>query len=252
MSDLNLGDHISHRFNEELESIRSKVMTMGGLVEKQVQDGLTALIDNNRELAELVAASDVKVNGLEVEIDEECTRILAKRQPTASDLRLVVSIIKTITDLERIGDEAEKLGRYTLSLNDQGLRSRHYSQLQHLGDHVTRMLRDSLNSFAHMDAEAALHTIASDKKINAEFESISRNLITHMMEDPREIANALRVTWCARALERIGDHSKNICEYVVFFVKGKDVRHVTLNEAAESVDIDISGDAAEAIEDGDK
>lgn len=248
MSDLNIGDHISHRFNEELESIRSKVMTMGGLVEKQVQDGLSALIDNDRELAELVSASDVKVNAMEVEIDEDCTRILAKRQPTASDLRLVVSIIKTITDLERIGDEAEKLGRYTLSLNDQGLRSRHYGKLQHLGTHVLRMLHDSLNSFAHMDAEAALRTIANDKKVNAEFESISRNLITHMMEDPREIANALRVTWCARALERIGDHSKNICEYVVYFVKGKDVRHVSLNQAAQSVDVDISS----AIEDDGK
>ncbi|MCB1754886.1 MAG: phosphate signaling complex protein PhoU [Gammaproteobacteria bacterium] len=247
MTDLNLGDHISQRFNEELEMIRTNVMTMGGLVEKQVADGLKALVEADPELAEIVSTSDVKINTMEVEIDEQCARIIAMRQPAASDLRLVVSIIKTITDLERIGDEAQKLGRYSLKVNDEYLRARHFGQLQHLGDHVLVMLRSALNSFAHMDVEAALQAISTDERIDAEFESISRNLITHMMEDPREIANALRVTWCARALERIGDHSKNICEYVVYLVKGKDVRHTRLEKAAVEVDVDldISDDDAE-------
>ncbi len=252
MTDLNLGDHISHRFNEELEQVRNDVMTMGGLVEKQVADGLRALIGSDRALAEVVSTSDVKVNAMEVEIDERCTQIIAKRQPAASDLRLVVSIIKTITDLERIGDEAEKLGMYSLKLNDQKIRSRHFDQLQHLGDHVLIMLRSALDSFAHMDVEAALQTIASDYGVDSEFESVSRNLITYMMEDPREIADALRVTWCARALERIGDHSKNICEYVVYLVKGKDVRHISLDEMAEEVNITVNTDKTANTVDEDK
>ena len=251
MSDLNLGDHISNRYNEELELVRNQVMAMGGLVEKQVANGLHALIKSDAKLAEIVAKSDAKINGMEVAIDEECTRILVKRQPAASDLRLVVSIIKTITDLERIGDEAEKLGIYTLKLNDEKVGSRHFEQLQHLGDHVLVMLRSALDCFAHLDAEAALRTIATDVTIDTEYEAISRNLITHMMEDPREIKDALRVAWCARALERIGDHSKNICEYVVYLVKGKDVRHISIEEAVEELEYD-NDPMTSSIEDGDK
>ncbi|HBR97894.1 MAG TPA: phosphate transport system regulatory protein PhoU [Gammaproteobacteria bacterium] len=248
MSENNLGDHISHRFDEELEAVRNQVLKMGGLVERQVASGISALIEHDHTLARVVARSDVKINALEVSIDEQCTQIIARRQPTASDLRLIISVIKTITDLERIGDEAEKLGEYALRVENEGIRARHYEQLQHLGDHVLKMLRDSLNCFAKMDVEMALLTIASDKRIDDEFESVSRNLITHMMEDPREIASVLHVTWCARALERIGDHAKNICEYVVYLVKGKDVRHISLEQVAEEVDIELDID----IEDGDK
>lgn len=223
--DSNLGSHISRRFDHELESIRNKVLTMGGLVETQVNLGLKGLLESDSEIARKVVQDDYKINRMEVEIDDQCVKILARRQPAASDLRLVVAIIKTITDLERIGDQAEKLGRNQLELVDNGASLSNYVNLEHLGELVSRMLNRALDAFARMDVEEALKTIALDDKINAEFEAIMRQVITHMMEDPRTIRNALRVSWCARALERIGDHSKNICEYIVFLVQGKDVRH---------------------------
>ena len=218
--------HISKRFDHELEDIRNKVLSMGGLVETQVASGLKGLLESDSKIAEQVVRDDYKINRMEVEIDEKCLEILARRQPAASDLRLVVAIIKTITDLERIGDQAEKLGRNQLELIDGGGKQSNHTKLEHLGELVSRMLNRALDAFARMDVDEALKTIALDEKINAEFESISRQLITHMMEDPRTIQNSLRVSWCARALERIGDHSKNICEYVVFLVQGKDVRHI--------------------------
>lgn len=223
--DSNLGSHISRRFDHELESIRNKVLTMGGLVETQVNLGLKGLLESDSEIARKVVQDDYKINRMEVEIDEKCVQILARRQPAASDLRLVVAIIKTITDLERIGDQAEKLGRNQLELVDNGASLSNYVNLEHFGELVSRMLNRALDAFARMDVEEALKTIALDEKINAEFEAVMRQVITHMMEDPRTIRNALRVSWCARALERIGDHSKNICEYIVFLVQGKDVRH---------------------------
>jgi len=233
--DLNLTQHISRRFNAELEEVRSDVMAMGGLVEKQLTDGLTALTTSNTQIAEDVASSDYKVNSMEVAIDEKCTQILARRQPAASDLRLVVAIIKTITDLERIGDEAEKLGHLAVKLSDKSVTSSQFVELRHLGDHVKTMLHNALDAFARMDVEDALQTIESDKLVNEEFESIMRQLITRMMEDPREIKNALRVSWCARALERIGDHASNICEYVVYLVKGKDIRHISLDKMRDEL-----------------
>ena len=218
--------HISKRFDHELESIRNKVLTMGGLVETQVNSGLKGLLESDSEIARRVVRDDYKVNRMEVEIDERCVEILARRQPAAGDLRLVVAIIKTITDLERIGDQAEKLGRNQLELVDAGASLSSYANLEHLGELVSRMLNRSLDAFARMDVDEALKTIALDDKINDEFEAMMRQLITHMMEDPRTIRNVLRISWCARALERIGDHAKNICEYVVFLVQGKDVRHI--------------------------
>ena len=221
-----LGGHISKRFDHELENIRNKVLTMGGLVETQVNNGLKGLLESDSEIAHRVVEEDYKINRMEVEIDEQCVEILARRQPAASDLRLVVAIIKTITDLERIGDQAEKLGRNQLELLDGGASLLNFVNLEHLGELVSRLLNRALDAFARMDDEEALKTIAMDEKVNDEFEAVMRQLITHMMEDPRTIRNALRVSWVARALERIGDHSKNICEYVVFLVQGKDVRHI--------------------------
>ncbi|MGD1990420.1 MAG: phosphate signaling complex protein PhoU [Chromatiales bacterium] len=238
-NDLNLNQHISHRYNEELEGLRNKVMKMGGMVEKQISRGMKALLSFDTELAEVVSSSDYEINALEVEIDEACMQILARRQPTASDLRLIVTIFKTITDLERIGDEAEKLGRYSILLADENTTPGHYVELRHLGEHVKRMLRDSLDAFARLDADAAMRTIHDDELVNEEFDAISRQLITRMMEDPREIKNALRISWCARALERMGDHTKNICEYLVFLVHGKDIRHTSLEKMQESMGIDL-------------
>ena len=237
--DLYLSQHISQRFNAELEEIRNSVMKMGGLVEKQISRGMKALLTSDSELGELVTSSDYEINALEVDIDEECMQILARRQPAASDLRLIVTIIKTITDLERIGDEAEKLGRYSVLLADENTTPGHFVELGHLGQHVKRMLRDALDAFARLDAEAALRTIHDDALVNEEFDAISRQLITRMMEDPREIKNALRISWCARALERMGDHTKNICEYIVFLVQGKDIRHTSIEKMQESAGIDL-------------
>ena len=229
-----LTGHISKRFDQELEDIRNQVLAMGGLVETQVNDGIRCLVESNSELAHRVVETDHKVNRMEVEIDDQCVQILARRQPAASDLRLIVAVIKTITDLERIGDQAEKLGKMQLELDDQGVSSATFVKLEHLGELVSKILNLALDAFARMNVEDAMRTIEWDRKINAEFDGLMRELITHMMEDPRTIRSALRVSWSARALERIGDHAKNICEYVIFLVLGKDVRHI---EASDQLDL---------------
>ena len=236
-TDLNLTQHISNRFNEELEEVRNQALNMGGLVEKQVSDGLKALLKAKSKLGEKVASSDYKVNTMEVDIDEQCTLILARRQPAASDLRLVISIIKTITDLERIGDEAEQLGIYAIKLADDNIKPSQFVELRHLGEHVKGMLHNALDAFARMDVAAALETIQSSTTLKEEYDAISRQLILQMMEDPRQIKNALRVHWCARSLERIGDHSENICEYVVYLVKGRDVRHVSIDDMKAELEV---------------
>lgn len=224
--------HISQQFNAELDSVRNQVMTMGGLVETHVQDACTALEDGNVQLAERIVEEDFKVNALEVAIDEQCTNIIARRQPTAGDLRLVMMIVKTITDLERIGDEAEKVAKMALALEqaEHGETKHQYVEIRHLGDHVAKMLHDALDAFARMDVEAAIKAASEDEIIDQEYDAITRQLITRMMEDPRSIQRGLNVLWAARALERIGDHAKNISEYVIYLVKGKDVRHVTLEQ----------------------
>ena len=231
---LHLDKHISRRFNEELEQVRTLVMNMGVLVEQQVNDGLTAVLNADADLAAIVIERDQEVNAMELEIDEYCTQILARRQPAASDLRLIVSVIKSITDLERMGDEAVKFGKNAIKLakgnfaEEEGARP--LVELKHLGKHVSEILHNSLIAYAQMDVEAAYNIIKNDEVIDEEFDNISRLLVTKMMENPREIKNALRVTWCARALERIGDHTTNLCEYIVYLVVGKDVRHGNMNE----------------------
>ena len=229
-NDTHLRGHISKRFDSELEDIRNLVLQMGGLVETQVNEGLRGLLEGDSACARKVVENDHEINRMEVEIDERCVEILARRQPAASDLRLVVAIIKTITDLERIGDQAEKLGRNQLELVGDGDSSSSYVSLENLGNRVSKMLHHALDAFARMNVDDAVKTIAMDEKINDEFDNLMRQLITHMMEDPRTIKNALRISWCARALERIGDHSINICEYVVFLVLGKDVRHIDIKD----------------------
>ena len=235
MDNSTLGHHISQQFNAELEDIRSKVLAMGGLVEQQIQDAIKALVTADVELAEGVVKNDVKINALEVNIDEECARILARRQPAASDLRLIVAVIKTITDLERIGDEAEKVARMAAELADLDRPRSQYHETQTLGESVQRMVHDALDAFARMDVDAALKVAQYDEEVDHKYEGILRQLITHMMEDPRSIKRVMDVIWSVRALERIGDHAKNICEYIIYLVKGKDVRHLGLDAIEKEI-----------------
>ncbi|HEB56040.1 MAG TPA: phosphate signaling complex protein PhoU [Gammaproteobacteria bacterium] len=232
MDKLKLGQHISQQFNEELEDIRTRVMYMGGIVEQQLADAIKALTTKDASLAEVVITNDYKVNALEVSIDEECTQILARRQPAASDLRLVIAVIKTITDLERIGDEAERIGRMALHFSEKGGENKMLAGIVHMGDLVTKLLHDALDTFARTDSEAAVLVARGDKKVDREYETILRNLMTYMMEDPRTIPILVDMMWSARALERIGDRSRNICEYVIYLVKGKDVRHTSVDKVA--------------------
>lgn len=233
---LNITGHISKRYNQELEHIRSLLIEMGELVIKQVEDGLNCLITLDKDLAQQVIDNDKKVNQFEIKIDEACTHIIATRQPAAGDLRLIICVIKTITDVERIGDEAVKLGRNALKIINSENDLRQFNELKHLGEQVIANLRQAMKTYAALNVETALQVIEQDDQINIEFDNISRLLITKMMEDPREIKNSLRITWCARALERIGDHGKNICEYVVYLVEGKDVRHTSVEQIKKTLE----------------
>jgi phosphate transport system protein len=229
--------HISSQFNAELEDVRQRVMTMGGLVEQQIIDATEALMSFDATMGEQVLVNDVKINQLEVSIDEECSRILARRQPTAGDLRLVYAVIKTITDLERIGDEAAKIGRMAKDLAGQERLYEHMHGVQHLSRQVSRMVHEALDALARLDADAALSVAQQDRDVDREYEAMLRQCITFMMEDPRTIGRVLDIIWCVRALERIGDHAKNISEYVIYLVKGKDVRHLSL----ESMEREVKG-----------
>ena len=233
MQTTDLTDHISRRFNKDLDSLRNNVLSMGGLVETQLSDAILSVISGDSELGLRVAGDDYKVNKMEVSIDEECGRILATRAPTASDLRLIVAIIKTITDLERVGDEAEKIGYLASKLASMDRPSDAYRELKNLGNHVLQMLRGAMNAFARLDVSAAKAVVLEDDRVDEEYDAITRQCITFMMEDPHSVQRVMNVTWAARALERIGDHAKNICEYVVYMVEGRDVRHTAFAEEDE-------------------
>ena len=228
-----LTGHISRRFNKDIEDLRNNVLTMGGLVETQLSRAIAAVVRGDSELGLAVANDDYKVNNLEVGIDEECSRILATRAPAAGDLRLIVAIIKTITDLERIGDEAEKIGFLASKLAGMDRPVDSYRELKNLGNHVSHMLRDAMNAFARLDVNEAMQVVREDELVDEEYDAIARQCITFMMEDPRSIKRVMNVTWAARSLERIGDHAKNICEYVIYMVGGKDVRHTGISDSAE-------------------
>ena len=232
---LNMREHTSQQFEHELAEIRNQVLHMGGVVESQVKNAVQALIKIDGELAETVAKSDYQVNQLEVEIDEACTRILALRQPTASDLRMVTTISKTIADLERIGDEAEKIGKLATDLVMVERKKSIFKSLKHMSERVVSILRLTLDAFARMDYEDALEVAGLDAEIDDEYDGIVRKLITYMMEDPRSIKASMDVIWAARSLERIGDHATNICEYIIYIVKGKDIRHTSLAQVEKEL-----------------
>lgn len=235
MSTNSLTPHISRAFDKDLENIRTRVLEMGGLVEQQLVNGLKALIDSDIELAEGVIEAEYRVNTMEVSIDEDCTKILARRQPAAGDLRLVMAVGKTITDLERVGDEAQKIAKMAIDLaHKQGPKS-YYIGINSMGNHVHKMLRGSLDAFARMDSRAALDVAGHEPESDDQYAALLRQMITYMIEDPRSITSVIDAIWCARALERIGDHARNICEYVIYFVEGKDVRHISLEEMAREV-----------------
>ena len=222
--------HISQQFNDELEEIRTHLLEMGGLVEKQINDAIVALVEGDARLAQQVREKDDAINQMELDINQDCLRILARRQPAASDLRLVVSISKIIVDLERIGDESSKIAKRALDLVEEGQAPRGYVECRHIGHHVRRMVQEALDAFARMDTEQAFAVAREDKAVDQEYKTAMREMVTFMMEDPRSIGRVLNILWVLRSLERVGDHARNIAEHVIYLVKGRDIRHTSVSD----------------------
>lgn len=235
MENRSSGQHISHLFDEEMENIRSKVLSMGGLVEQQTEQAVKAFLNSDQDLAEKVLQQDDMVNSMEKEIDHDCIQVIAKRQPAAIDLRMLISIIKASTDLERIGDEAARIAKMAIRLDATDYYHDQYHEINHLVDVVKGMLGGSLDAFARMDLDRVVEITGKDEKVDQEYGSIIRQLITRMMEDPRNITRTIDILWTARALERIGGHACNICEHVVYIVQGDDVRHIGLDELKNTI-----------------
>lgn len=224
--------HISTQFDADLESIRKSVLQMGGLVEEQIERAVKALTSADHDLMGQVVDDDHQVNALEVSIDEFCSQVIARRQPAASDLRMIIMVIKIITDLERMGDEAAKIARMAqlIYADDRRTNRPRFTEIRHVANIATEMLRKSLDAFARLDVEEAVQVARQDEQVDDEFRSIIRQLVTFMMEDPRNISSSIEILFAAKAIERIGDHAKNMSEYVIYLVKGKDVRHVGIEE----------------------
>lgn len=231
MQTSDLTDHISSRYNKDLDELRNNVLAMGGLVETQLEKAIEAIVEGDSELGLKVARDDHKVNRFEVDIDEACNRILAVRAPAAGDLRLIIAIIKTITDLERVGDEAEKIGFLASKLAAMDRPANAYRELKDLGNHVLQMVRDGMNAFARLDVAESYAVLREDDNVDEEYAAIHNQCISFMMDDAQNIERVTNVMWVARSLERIGDHAKNICEYVIYMVEGRDVRHTVVVES---------------------
>jgi phosphate transport system protein len=224
-------EHISKQYDQDLEAIRSRMMQMGGLVESHIRMAVAGYLDGDVARANQVIEGDAKVNELELAIDGDLGQIIVRRQPAASDLRLILAASKIVTDLERIGDEATKIARTARDIHANGpVGGTRLVPIGHLSEVALGMLRRALDAFARLDPAAAARVAAEDAAIDEEFRAIMRQLITHMMEDPRTISDSMSVVWLAKAFERIGDHAKNIAEYVIYIVKGRDVRHIPLAE----------------------
>ena len=230
-----MSEHTSKQFDVELEAVRTRVLQMGGLVEEQIRRAIDSLHTGNMEEIERIKENDHRVNAMEVELDEACSHIIARRQPAASDLRLIIAVIKTITDLERIGDEAEKIARMAKLIHEADRMHMPRIEVRHVSGLALAMLRKALDAFARLDVNAALQVVKQDRGVDDEFRSILRQLITFMMEDPRPITRCLEILFVAKAIERIGDHAKNMAEYTVYMVKGRDVRHIAIEEVEKEI-----------------
>lgn len=230
-------EHLSTQFDAELDDIRARLTRMGGLVEEQVRGAIYAFAEGDGELVEKVVARDAEVDAHEVELDDACTHVVARRQPTAVDLRMVMSVSKTVTDLERIGDEAKKIAKATRKILERGMRAStpQIMAVRHMGEQCAAMLNEVLTAFVRMDVEMATHIIRQDKEIDQHFRAITRELVTYMMEDPRTITTALDIIFIVKSIERIGDHCKNIAKDVIYIVKGRDVRHLGLDALEQEV-----------------
>ncbi len=229
-------EHTSKQFDAELEAVRAQVLQMGGLVESQIRLAIEALIHDDVPLMDRVIKDDHRVNALEVQIDENCNQIIVLRQPAAGDLRMIMTVVKTITDLERIGDEAAKIARMGKLLSQRkSIILPRYTEIKKIAELALDMIHKSLDAFARLDLAYTAQVVRQDELVDEEFRTIMRYLISYMMEDPRTISTALEILFVAKAIERIGDHAKNMSEYVVYMVKGKDVRHVTVEEIEREV-----------------
>ncbi|SOE68221.1 phosphate uptake regulator, PhoU [Burkholderia sp. D7] len=223
--------HLSSQFDADLNAVSSKVLEMGGLVESQIINAMQALNTFDMEIVEAVIQAETRLNTMEVEIDEECSNIIARRQPAARDLRLLMAISKTITNLERAGDEAEKIAKRVKRINEDGMgRNVNIAEIKLSGEMAVTILRRALDAFARLDTVAAAQIVRDDKAIDEEFRAFVRKLVTYMMEDPRMISAGLDYLFIAKAVERIGDHAKNIAEFIIYIVKGTDVRHVSRDQ----------------------
>jgi len=230
MDKLQLDQHISKQFNSDLEDLKTQLLEMGGLVEQQVIDAVKAIERGDSGLAERVLVNENEVDRREVKLDEDCTVVLARRQPAASDLRLELAEAKANRDLERMGDEANKVAKMALALSEGGDNTKGFSEVRHIGQIVVKMINLALDAFARYDVLTALEVAQKDKEVDREYESAVRELMTYMMEDPRSISRVMNAMWALRALERIGDHAKNIAEHIIYLVRGLDVRHISVQE----------------------
>lgn len=236
MDTTSIGHHISEQFNREIEDIRNNVLTMGGLVEEQIELAIKAFTTSDQELAEQVIKQDNQIDTMEIMLDRECTQIMALRQPTAFDLRLLLAVLKIINELERVGDMAEYIAKMAIYISDiEGSKNDPYYEIKHMADLVKNMLHDALDAFARMTIDQVPAITGQDENVDREYASIIRQQVTYMMEDPRNITRTLNVLWAVRSLERIGDHACNICEHLVYIIKGEDVRHMTQAELERKV-----------------
>lgn len=236
MDNLHIDQHISQQFNSDLEHLRTHLLELGGIVEAQVVDAVKAIETADGGLAERVLQTEREIDRREINLDRECTLILARRQPAASDLRLVLMVTKTTHDLERMGDEAEKIAKMAIAINEDGGASpRGYVELRHIATNVINMVNACLDAFARYDVTQAIKVVRDDNAVDMEYRTALRELITYMMEDPRSISRVMNILWALRALERIGDHARNIAENVIYMVHGMDVRHISLAEIEQKI-----------------